>query len=109
MKAVTVAVISLDILYMNYQLKFFFSLLETMQDDVWFPSPQGPIDKALFINDEALNNLLLSSDDGLVKRTGMTKRTKKRSQQIPHCGYGSCVNILSFLNRIDKLIFSKIG
>ncbi|KAI7895253.1 uncharacterized protein EV154DRAFT_536302 [Mucor mucedo] len=59
-----------------------------MQDDVWFPSAQGPTDKPLFINEEAL--MLLSSDDGLVKRAGMTKRTKKRSQQIPHSGYGSC-------------------
>lgn len=66
-------------------------VLETMQDDVWFPSTQGPIDKPMFINEEALR--LLSIDDGLVKRAGMTKQTKKRSQQIPHNGYGSCVSI----------------
>lgn len=72
-----------------------------MQDDVWFPSPQGPADKPLSINEEAL--MLLSSDEDLVKRMGMTKRTKKRSQQMPHNGYGSCVSAFaSFLSRFSS-------
>lgn len=58
--------------------------LETIQTDVWFSTP--PTDKT--INDEALSKLL-SSDDGLVKRKGMTKKKKPQ----PNSGYGSCVSL----------------
>jgi hypothetical protein len=78
--------------------------IETLQNDVWLSLQQlGLLDKTnsfgdgtLFINEDALNNLLSqSSPDGLVKRSGITKKNKKRLHQKPAvCGYGSCVSSL---------------
>ncbi|GAA5814888.1 hypothetical protein MFLAVUS_008391 [Mucor flavus] len=67
-----------DYAQMNYESS---NGSETIQTDVWFSTP--PTDKT--INDEALSKLL-SSDDGLVKRKGMTKKKKPQ----PNSGYGSC-------------------